>query len=259
MKHSYADINKRRESILEHLLLTKKNMAEVKELATIFNVSPMTIRRDLQVLEKMGKIQRYYGGATLQKATKNEGNTHNSSIEFIKREIAKKASSYVKEGMTLFINSSSTALTSMEFLNDKNITLISNNLKIRNKHIDSRTNIILLGGEIRYPKEALVGDICTSNLSNMYSNISLLGCSGISASGGLTTNNIHESKINKVMIENTRDFVIVAADYRKIGHKSSFKVTDCTQIDILITDTYADQKTISNLELLGIEVIQIII
>ena len=257
MKNSYANINDRRNSIVEYLSSSEDMTAEVNKLATELNVSTMTIRRDLDVLEKMGKIIRSHGTATINTRQQDEGDTNNDSLEQIKKKLANHASTYVENNMTLFVNSSSTALGAVDFLEDKIITLVTNNLKVNRKNVNPNTNIILPGGEIRFPKEALVGDLCVTNLSDIHSDITIIGCSGISAKKGISTNNIHESKVNKIMISNTISLVIVVSDYRKVGIDSTFTVDDISKIDILITDIYANPATIKDIENRGVTIIQV--
>lgn len=257
MKNSYTNINERRNSILSLLKKSDNQYLEVNHLASLMSVSTMTIRRDLDVLEKMGKVVRTHGGASLDVRQKEEGETYNDSLEGIKSNLAKKASTYVDNHMTLFINSSSTALRSVDFLEDRAITLITNNLRVKRKNVHPNTNIILPGGEIRFPKEALVGDLCVTNLSNIHSNVTIIGCSGISAEKGISTNNIHESKVNRIMINNTSGLVIVVSDYRKVGVDSTFIVEDFSKIDVLITDVYADPIAIREIENKGVSVIQV--
>lgn len=257
MKNSLNNVKHRRSMIVDMISTKEDNTIEVNELASLMKVSSMTIRRDLDVLEKMGKVIRFHGYATLNEQQQDEGDTKNIPLERIKVELAKMAASYVKDQMTLFINSSSTALDALDFLENKTITLVTNNLRVNRKNVHPNTSIMLPGGEIRYPKEALVGDLCVTNLSAVHSDISIIGCSGISVDKGISTINIHESKVNQVMINNTNGPVIVVCDYRKIGVDSSFVVSDISSVDILITDTYSHPSVIKKFEDQGVTVIQV--
>lgn len=257
MKNSLVNVNQRRETIINHLYHQNDLTMSVNDLAEIMNVSSMTIRRDLDILEKMGKVIRNHGSATINTQQKNEGYTENQSLELIKQNLAKQAAKYVKDGMTLFINSSSTALRAFDYLEDRILTLVTNNLRVDRNNVHLNTNIILPGGEIRFPKKALVGDLCVTNLSVIQSDIAIIGCSGLSAEKGISTNNIHEHKVNKVMIENTNDLVILVCDYRKIGNDSTFMVADITSIDILITDEYANPKALKAIEDKGVTIVQV--
>lgn len=253
MKSSYQIIEKRREQLLT--LLKKSEELFVKDLSNMLAVSEVTVRRDLIALEKMGLVSRSHGKA---KAVEKVGvEDYNEEIEGIKNAIAKKAAAFVNEGNTLFVNTGSTALSALKFLEDKRVTIVSNNVKVANLDHNPNSTVILSGGEIRFPKEALVGDIAIDSFSKMSSDLSIIGCSGLSIENGITTPVLHEAKINSLIIERTKGLVIVVADYRKIGYSSNFTSGSINDIDYLITDTFASPEVIRNLEKRGVQVIQV--
>lgn len=249
-------INNRRDEIIDLLEASKNKSLTVKSLAESLDVSEMTIRRDLTVLENMGLIDKLHGSAELIENNNNTYDEENEQKMYLKDIVARQTAKYVEKNMTVFINTSTTALQTLNHLTDIPITLITNNLRVSSKKMNPNTTIILAGGEIRFPKEALVGDLSISILSNMTADIAIMGCSGISAEKGVTTNNIHESKINDLMINNA-EFVIVVANYQKIGVDSNFSVSPIENIDVLITDIYADTEAIRQIEEKGVQVIMV--
>lgn len=257
MKNSNEQIEKRRNRIVEILGFKKEYEMSVIELSKILNVSPLTIRRDLTVLEQMGKINKKHGVVKLMETPNFEGTTNNHYIEKVKEAIAKKAAQYITPHSTIFINTSSTALMSLDYLTEKQLTIISNNAKIIDKHFHASSSVHLTGGEIRFPKEALVGENAISSIQSIHADISIIGCSGISAENGISTINMNEKNVNIAFIEQTNKRIIVVADYRKIGYDANFIVGKLDKVDILITDIYADMNEIKKLEKAGIQVILI--
>lgn len=255
MKRSIKEITSRRESLLA--LLEKEQELSVRTLSGLLGVSEITIRRDLTVLEEMGQLQRTHGGAVMEQSAHDE--FENDRIETIKHRLASEAAAFVHEGDTLFINTGTTALYTLNYLNKKRLTVISNNVKIANMVHNPNSTIILSGGEIRFPKEALVGDIAIDSFAKMSSDITIIGCSGISVENGMTTPVLHESKINNLMIERTKGPVILVADYRKIGFSSNFTSCQIQKISYLITDPFADPKILAEIEKEGVKVIQILL
>lgn len=253
MKSSHQTIKNRRDKLLE--LLNKETSLLVKEISLKLGVSEITVRRDLTALEKMGLVQRAHGKAQIVPKTGIED--YNEEIEILKNAIAKKAAEFVKEGNTLFINTGSTALSSLKNLENKRVTIVTNNVKVANLDHNPNSTVILSGGEIRFPKEALVGDIAIDSFSKMSSDISIIGCSGLSIENGITTSVLHESKINSLIIERTNGLVIVVADYRKIGFSSNFTSGMIKDINYLITDTFAAPEVIREIEKQGVQVIQV--
>lgn len=256
-KSTNEELRNRRDSILKILIDSKDFSGNVKDLAKTFNVSEMTIRRDLNYLEKNNLLERFYGGARLLQFNKDEYNNRDIYRKKIQEEIARKASEYIKENSTIFINSGNTALNVVDFLYNLPLIIITNNLKIYKKKTNLQTTTLLTGGEIRNPRDVLVGDLALFSLKSLYADFTILSCSGISAKTGISTNNVHELRINKTMIDNTKEKIIVVADYKKIGKSTNFIVDDITSVDILITDIYADKNEISRIENLGVTVIQV--
>ena len=256
-KSTNEELRNRRDSILKILIDSKDSSGTVKNLAETFNVSEMTIRRDLDFLEKNNFLERFYGGARLLKFDKNKDNNRDMYRKKIKEELARRASEYIKPNSTIFINSGETALNVVDFLYDQALIIITNNLNIYKKKTNLQTTTLLTGGEIRVPRVVLVGDLALFSLKSLFADFTILSCSGISAKSGISTNNLHELRINKTMIDNTKEKIIVVADYKKIGKSTNFIVDDITSVDILITDIYADKNEISKIEDLGVTVIQV--
>ncbi len=252
MKSSLKSIKKRQASILS--LLEKNTSLAVPDLAEKIGVSEITIRRDLSTLEKMALIRRFHGGAEL---VAQEKIAEKSGLEDIKAVLAQKAAEFIQENDTVFINTSTTALKTVQYLGDKRVNIITNNVKIANLDHNPNTTVILSGGEIRFPKEALVGDIAIDSFSKMKADICIIGCTGIDPEEGITTPILHEAKINSLIIERTTGLKIVVADYRKIGVAVNFLSSSLTNINYLITDTFADQEIIHQIEKKGVIVIQI--
>ncbi|WP_028125530.1 DeoR/GlpR family DNA-binding transcription regulator [Eremococcus coleocola] len=252
MKNSYKIINQRRDQILR--IVHTSEEVSVTELSKLLNVSPMTVRRDLEYMDKKGFLKRTHGGAkTLTSPLKNKSYDTMVAVE----KIAQKASYYIEPNSTIFINSSLTALLSIKYASDKIFTIVTNNMDINTKDINANTNIILTGGELRYPKNALVGDIAINTLSNISADIAIIGCSGISAEKGITTNNVHEAKVNQQMVSHTNNLVVAVANRDKIGNNTNFTMCDISFIDILITDYDEVTEELQHIIDSGVEVINV--
>ena len=162
----------------------------VSTLAEQLQVSPLTIRRDLQYLEEHKLLERFYGGARTGGAEEARKN----SRELRKERIARYAASLVEDRDSIFINTSSTALAMVKYIKSRRVTIITNNGNIINEENPSQATIILLGGELRYMKGAMVGDFAKNNLSQVTAKKSFIGCSGLSPDIGMTTEMVSEGK-----------------------------------------------------------------
>lgn len=255
MKNSLKCVNQRRKDIIH--LLKEHHRLSVEELATACHVSLMTIRRDLNVLASQGIVIHGHGYADFIENTPYEGDTKNTPLEMIKERLAKQAAKYVQNNETIFINSSSTAINLLNYIQSTHNTIITNNIEATKKRIPETSSLILTGGEVRFPKEALIGQNAINYLINMYSDITFIGCSGISVCG-ITCNNLYESQINQIMVNNTHHKnTVVLADYRKIGVESNFPSASLNDIRYLITDIHADARALNEIEQCGVTIIQV--
>ena len=255
MKNSIINIQTRQKTLVEQMKNGKEHT--VKELSLLLKTSETTVRRDLANIAQMGKVIRSHGKAKISTTGLEIDKYDNQEIEQIKEALAKTAASFVKNGNTVFINSSSAALDAVKYLIDKQVTIITNNVKVAALDHNSESSVFLSGGEVRFPKEALIGQAAQDFFENIQADISIIGCYGISSDRGLTTPVIHESKINEVIVKQTKGIVVCIADYRKIGESANFKSCDLSHIDYLITDTFADQDSLKNIKNCGVNVIQI--
>ncbi|MBM7541637.1 DeoR/GlpR family DNA-binding transcription regulator [Amphibacillus cookii] len=253
MKSSTKEINNRRDQIVDLLLKSENNYQSITDLSRKLNVSSMTIRRDLISIEKTGLVNRVHGGAKLV-----QNQVSNNKILLSSRlSIAKKAAQYISNNQTIYINSSNTAIESLNHLDSINNIVVTNNLNVVNYINNPNLTILIPGGELRSPKRAVVGDMTIYGIQNIHADISILGCSGISASKGITTNNIHEAKVNELMIRNAEKKVIIVADSSKVGINTNFPVCDLSHIDVLITDSKIDLREKNEIRKLGVEVIAV--
>lgn len=236
MKTCKKEVDARRYQIMKTIQL--KGKVTVDELLELTNVSALTIRRDLQYWEEQGAIERYYGGARLVQAFVENAEKDNN--ESCKHAIAKYAAQYVEDGDTIFINTSSTALLVLKYIRGKRVTVITNNGKAIFMNHDPLVSIVLSGGELRIPKESMVGDFALNNLNRVTANKSFLGCSGIDINVGMTTAILQEVTINETMIKHCKGDVFLLADHTKIGNVHQFIASDIQSFNYLITDKFVD-------------------
>lgn len=253
MKNSIMNIDKRHKDILD--ILEKKEHMTTLELAEALDVSLSTIRRDLHLLEEKNDIIRKFGYCMFNYDNKLD-DSHSGPVR-IKEALAQEASKHIHDFDTIFINSSSTALKTVDFLHADHLTIITNNLKINYSPQNAHYNYVLTGGEMRYPKEALVGDVAINTLSGINADVCVVGCSGIDLENGVTTKNFHEAAINELMIRRTTKTKILVADHRKVGVTSKFKMADISAFDYLITDQFSSEEILNDLRNLEITVIQV--
>lgn len=253
MRNSRSIVNKRREKILQ--ILERNGFIKINLLASELNASPLTIRRDLDMLEEAGKIYRFHGGASLPKQAGDDSKC-STDMMLHKHAIAKKAAEFVEDGDTIFINTSSTTLTMLSYITAKRVTVITNNVRAVSCDKPEDLILVLTGGELRVPKETMVGDFALNNLSKVMASKCFLGCNGITVEEGVTTAVLQEAAINGVMLKRVVGARYLLADNTKIGRRLNFIYGALNELSCLITDTEASASEVEKIRK-TIDVIQV--
>lgn len=220
----------------------------IGELASILDTSEITIRRDLQILQNEKKIELHYGGFSILKPNPID------LKERCKNQIARYAAKFVEDDDIIFINTSSTAISLIPYISAKNVTVITNNGNAINMDFPHSVSVYLTGGEIRHPKASLVGDLVLKTIKDMRVHKSFIGCTGISATEGMTTKNANEVSINAMMIENTRICSYILADFTKFEVMGYFVSCPPTSLRNIITDENVPEEVVRGFTDLGIKV-----
>ena len=244
MKVSKDIVEKRRQDIMKEI--QDNSYMSVEDLAIKYNVSPITIRRDLQYWEDQGAIERYYGGASLLQAYIEEDEQSYQRNRHM-RAIAKRAAYFIEDGDVIFINSSITAIMIIDYIKYKKVTIITNNARAINYNPDESVTILFTGGEVRFPKKSITGDLALSTINSISANKCFIGCSGLTKDS-VSTGFVKEALINKAMINRTKGKKFLLCDHTKIGLSYSFDYATFSDCDYLITDNLANKEIINNIK-----------
>lgn len=219
-------------------LIQERGIVKVTELSKMFGVTELTIRRDLDVLEDQGVLDRTHGGAILRHRLRVEPlYTEKDQIHRSEKEaIARVAKHFVEDGDTLLINTGSTTTQVLHELSGKNMRVITSNASAVMEVKDPQIELILTGGSFRAQSNSLVGGFARSILNQVCGSKAIIGIDGISISYGLTTPVHEEAEVTHLMIERTQGPVIVVADHGKMGVVSNFVTSSIQKVHTLITD-----------------------
>lgn len=229
--------NQRREKILE--LIREDGHAKVFDLSRLFKVTEVTIRQDLERLEKEGVIKREHGGAVLvnMDAGVKSISLQNQKNIPAKATIAQKAVTYIENGDTIILDSGSTTTEIAKLLVDfQNITVITNALNIAlilGAH--PNINLVVTGGEFKAPTLSLTGQKAADFFYNLNVDKLFLATAGITLKYGLTYPSISDICVKRAMIESANE-VFLVADSSKIGVNSFASLGALSLINLLITD-----------------------
>jgi DeoR/GlpR family transcriptional regulator of sugar metabolism len=230
----------------------------VADLARRLEVSEVTIRQDLDVLEKEGVLRRTHGGAILnvkigmERPFQVEETSHKSE----KDRIAAAAVDLVSSGDTLILDVGTTVTAAARQLVDqkKKPTVFTNGLNIAAiLEADSDITTVVTGGTLRPKQHSLVNPFAEFILPRIHADMALIGVNGIEAEHGVTNVNVAEAEMKALFVRAARRRVVLA-DSSKVGKVALAKFADLNEIDLLITDLGADEDEIAAIRDKGLEV-----
>lgn len=252
MKNSLANVQARRADI--ERLVDRHGIATVKGLALRLKVSEITIRRDLKILHAMGRVKWHNG---LVEAIAGQGGGEQRTLAVIAQRIAAGVPNYIARYSTLFMNANSLCLQVINELAKIPVTVITNNPCATACARHEGTKIMITGGRVSTKKSVLAGSVTLNFLSSRIADVTVIGCDGISVDGGLTSSNAEAAAIDSMMVTKAKKCVICLADYRKIGATQQYHIADLGMVDVLITDSFADEAVLQQARRKGINVIQV--
>lgn len=245
-----------RQSIILELLI-QHNSILVTDLATHLNVSSVTIRKDLTDLEREKKLYRNHGKAILIDPYIDNRNVSEKEKLYVeeKRLIGMKAASLITPKDSILIASGTTMhALARSIVPADELTVITASMEVSNI-LASEKNIyiIQLGGILRHSSLSVVGKYAENILADFSCSKLFIGVDGIDLDFGITTTNMMEASLNRVMMQ-TAQKTIVLADSSKFGRRGFSKIADMGDVDHIITDSRIPPSTALRLEEMGIEV-----
>jgi len=232
-------------------------MVDVLDLSKEFNVSAVTIRKDLKLLENRKLLFRSHGKAIrfnpyITGRPINE--KEKISVEE-KRRIGAAAVEILETGDNIIIASGTTLIEfARQIDNVKGLTVITATLNTAlsvSKNAD--IEVIQLGGTVRVNASSVIGPLSEKMLDEFTCNKLFLGVDGIDLEYGLTTTSAMEASLNKKMIAAAQK-IIVLADASKFGKKGFGRICDLDEVDQIITDKSIDPATKEKLLEKGVDV-----
>src|SRR5215211_2106115 len=178
-------------------------VVRVSVLSDLLGVSEVTIRRDLEALERRGLLERTHGGAVATRWMRAEPGYLESisSNTDEKQSIGSAAAAMVEPSDTLYLNGGTTTLEVFRHLRVPGVKVVTNHVGIALEGGDRDAELLLLGGHYRAPSNSVVGPFATDALRRTHATKAFIGVEGISVGSGLTTPVAAEAEIARVMIE----------------------------------------------------------
>jgi DeoR/GlpR family transcriptional regulator of sugar metabolism len=231
-----VDAKSRRDRIAQRVRTDRE--VGFAELAAEFDVSEMTIRRDVESLEMLGLVRRVVGGAIALSRKDSEPSfaTRVANAAEEKRHIADAVADLIGPAETLILDSG--LLAALELVDEAD------------------TTVVLTGGELRPGELSLIGPAAEDTLGNYNCDTFVMGVAGIDGERGISDYHQSESRVKRAASRRA-DRVVVAADKSKLGRVTFVSIAALAEVDVIITDGPSDHPALVAARTLGVEVVTV--
>jgi DeoR family fructose operon transcriptional repressor len=239
---------------IRRLVIENKRVL-VNELCEKYQVSDVTIRKDLQILQREGLVKKIYGGALLNEDSTNKTEKLFEASDPLEEDrkagnytgrmkVAELAASRITDGDTLFLGSGSTCCMLAEKLNRyKNLTVVTNNISALADLLRFPCKLFVIGGEVTSVDSATYFssiENASQYLKSIYVSKVFTSCSGLDLNAGITVNSIISTYIYRAISDIHKSWYMMV-DKEKFGHIGIYKVADLEQVDCVVADEVQEQ------------------
>ena len=219
-------------------ILQEQTTAEVNDLAALFSVSKMTIRRDFALFEKQGLVKTNYGGAHLNSGTAVEPSfsLKQGQLLDIKQAIAEEAAELIRDGDTIGIDCGTTTLQLLKYIQNKKITIVSNSWHIIS-HLqgNQRIKIILAPGEYSEVSAGVISSVTADFFHSFSLDWAFISTQGYSIGFGASVPGMDEAHVKRALMRSARQSVLML-DHSKFEQRLLFRHAKPEQFDIIVTN-----------------------
>lgn len=219
-------------------LARQQGEVSVEELVAAFDVTPQTIRKDLNVLCDRGALKRTHGGAMHPSGVENvEYEARRQIAPAEKRAIGRAAAALIPDHASLFINIGTTTEAVSQALTDhRGLMVITNNINVANHlRVVPSVEVVIAGGVVRPNDGGIVGEAAVDFIRQFKVDFAVIGVSAIDPDGALLDFDYREVKVAQAIIANARH-VILVADQSKFTRTAPVRIGHLSQAHSFITD-----------------------
>ena len=221
-------------------LVTKRNRVSVTELASHFDVTTETVRRDLSTLERLKLVRRVHGGAVSI-----------GSLTVLEAKLPERGQAHAEEKDAI-------ARAALELLpSDRRWTVLTNAVPIAALLAPaSHVELQLLPGRVRTTTQAAVGHATVEALGHFRADLAFVGTNGLTVAHGFSTPDPEEAATKRAMV-GAAQRVVALADSSKIGQERTVRFARVDEVDVLVTDSRIDAADQQQLEAAGLEIARV--
>ena len=234
-------------------IISETGSAGVDQLSKLLDVSPMTIRRDLNILQEHNLVERSHGGAIIKQEI-NYG-TKRDTRHSEKIAIAKKCAEFVKEGDTLYLDAGTTTYeiaNQIKNLND--LTVITNDLEIASLLVNSDVELFVCGGNVQKSTRSMYGMFANQMIENFRINLGFFGAMSIDNHYNILTPTMEKASFKRIVLDSCQRSIL-AVDDSKFNRKSFLKINNLNDYTGIVTNKKFTKEELKKIEASNIRLI----
>lgn len=247
-KSGEKKLNNRQAQIIEKI--KEEGFLSVDFLTRTFNVTPQTIRRDINDLCEQGLARRHHGGIGLASSIENVAyDTRKILLQDEKRQIAALVAEQIPEGASVFLDiGTTTEEVARALRHHKHLRVITNDLNVATILSPNPTfEIIIAGGVVRHRDRGVTGEATIDFIRQFKVDYGIIAISAIDLDGSLLDFDYHEVRVAQAIMENSRQ-VFLAADHSKFSRNALVRLGNIGQIDEFFTDKMPPEEIVQILD-----------
>lgn len=230
------NLSQRQQQILQRV--QQQGFVSIDDLVASFNVTPQTVRRDINALCDLGVLRRFHGGAGLPSSVENMAYPARQILNLEeKQRIAQLVAQHIPDKSSLFINLGTTTEEVAKALADHTgLRVITNNLNVATLLSDKPGfEVIITGGLVRHRDRGVVGEATVDFIKQFKVDFGVIGISGIDLDGTLLDFDYREVRVSQAIIANSRN-VLLVADHSKFSRSAMVRLGHISEVNMLFTD-----------------------
>lgn len=230
------NLSQRQQQILQRV--QQQGFVSIDDLVASFNVTPQTVRRDINALCDLGVLRRFHGGAGLPSSVENIAYPARQILNLEeKQRIAQLVAQHIPDKSSLFINLGTTTEEVAKALADHTgLRVITNNLNVATLLSDKPGfEVIITGGLVRHRDRGIVGEATVDFIKQFKVDFGVIGISGIDLDGTLLDFDYREVRVSQAIIANSRK-VLLVADHSKFSRSAMVRLGHISEVKMLFTD-----------------------
>jgi DeoR/GlpR family transcriptional regulator of sugar metabolism len=248
-------VSRRHQLILERLTATSRQ--SVVELAKATGCSEMTMRRDLEALERAGALQRVHGGAVLASFSAVEPPFAVRALvnQDGKRLLAQACASMLRDGESVVLDSGTTAVEVARAVVHLKLMIAPLSARVLAEVLRTDQHEVLVpGGTIRPVEQSFVGELAERAFDLVRFDTMVLSCCGLDAAHGATAHSLDDVRVKRAALAASRRVLVVASE-DKLGRVALGRVCPVDAIDVILTDAAETSEHVAELRDAGTRVV----